>query len=252
MRNKLRIDIVPKLKEIEPQLLQNFANTQRHLSDSHRLLDDYIGLVYRKVVTETNDGYSISITKLRKFPNTKALLYELLHPFGFTAWQDVCDLLDAETGKKIISNTHTLLKNRTELLLRKNESVDNDKEYIILEKEKEVGRPIKLKFESLELKKTATTSIKDKNIIFVDKKKVNYPLHVRKWRRGDVFYPYGLDGKKKVSKFFKDKKLSLFDKNNVWLLCSDSKVLWIVGYAADRRFKITEETTSILKITHNE
>src|SRR5690606_21336299 len=87
-----------------------------------------------------------------------------------------------------------------------------------------------------------------KQIIYVDKEVLKFPLTVRKFQEGDAFYPLGMSGKKKLSKYFKDEKLSLLDKENTWLLCSDNAIVWVIGKRADNSFKITEKSTHILKI----
>ena len=88
-------------------------------------------------------------------------------------------------------------------------------------------------------------------MIYVDASLLEYPLIVRKWREGDVFQPFGLKGNKKISKFYKDEKLSLAAKEKTWLLCSGKTIVWVIGMRADDRFKVTEETTQIVKITTN-
>ena len=85
--------------------------------------------------------------------------------------------------------------------------------------------------------------------IYVDIEKIKFPLTVRKWQNGDYFYPIGMQGKKKLSKYFKDEKLSLIEKENIWLLLSDTKIVWVIGMRQDERFKITETTTSVIKIS---
>nr|WP_231552220.1 tRNA lysidine(34) synthetase TilS [Capnocytophaga canimorsus] len=85
--------------------------------------------------------------------------------------------------------------------------------------------------------------------IFVDADLLEYPLKIRPWQSGDVFYPIGLNQKKKVSKFFKDEKLSIFEKEDQWLLVSGEKIVWIIGRRADNRFRVTSKTVNILKIT---
>ena len=85
------------------------------------------------------------------------------------------------------------------------------------------------------------------NIIYVDEGQLRFPLLVRKWQEGDYFFPLGMKGKKKLSKYFKDEKLSLIDKENTWLLCSEDTILWVIGKRADDRFKVTENTKQILK-----
>ncbi len=85
-------------------------------------------------------------------------------------------------------------------------------------------------------------------IIYIDKDLLSFPLHVRKWQKGDYFYPFGMKGKKKLSKYFKDEKLSLYEKENIWLLCSENKIVWILNHRLDERFKISERTENILKL----
>ena len=87
-----------------------------------------------------------------------------------------------------------------------------------------------------------------KTVIFVDKDKLKYPLVLRQWQEGDYFYPLGMKGKKKLSKYFKDEKLSILEKEKVWLLCSAQDIIWIIGKRADERFKITDHTKQIIKI----
>src|SRR5690606_1784138 len=87
------------------------------------------------------------------------------------------------------------------------------------------------------------------NVIYIDKNLLKFPLGIRKYKEGEYFYPFGMQGKKKkISKFFKDEKLSVLDKENTWILCADDQVVWIVGRRLDDRFKITSNTTSILKV----
>jgi tRNA(Ile)-lysidine synthase len=82
-----------------------------------------------------------------------------------------------------------------------------------------------------------------------DKDLLTYPLFVRKWEKGDYFYPMGMVGKKKLAKFFKDEKYSLLQKENIWLLCSGEDIIWIIGKRLDDRFKISDKTKTILKAT---
>ena len=86
------------------------------------------------------------------------------------------------------------------------------------------------------------------SILYVDNELLKYPLSVRKWQEGDVFYPLGMKGKKKLSKYLKDEKLSLIEKENIWLLISGDAIVWVIGKRADNRFKVTENTKQILKI----
>ena len=244
LRNKLRIEVIPRLKEVDHNLLNGFHQTQKYLNDSMALVNDYMALIKNLVVTDTEDGFEIDILKLQDLPNTNALLYELLAPFGFTAWDDISDLLTAQSGKQIFSESHRILKNRKSLLLVENSFVDNEEIYTIKESDTGIDTPINLKIEQV-----AKTSDYTPSIVYLDLQKLNFPLQLRKWREGDSFHPFGMKGKKKLSKFFKDEKLSLIAKEKTWVLTSENHIVWIVGMRSDHRFKVESQTKKILKIT---
>ena len=243
LRNKIRIDVIPNLKETSKSFLSGFQKTQDHLSESRKLIEDYMALVYNLVVTENFDGYNIHISKLKDLPNTGALLYELLSPFGFTDFQAMNDLMQAQPGKQLFSETHVLLKDRDILILRLLSSEEKEEEFLISEETKAIEIPISLRFSEVD-----TILKTEKNSIYVDKEKLDFPLKLRKWKDGDTFQPFGMKGKKKLSKFFKDEKLSLIAKKNVWLLCSSQKIVWVVGMRQAETSKVTGQTKKILKI----
>lgn len=244
MRNKLRHDIIPVLKSMNTDFSGSFKETLQHLQQAQSLVEDASVLVYKQVVTEVDGQKHINIEQLLRLPNYHAYLYQWLKPFSFTAWNDIYNLPSAQTGKQINTEQYRLLKNREILILEPINQQDNQV-YKIEENQREVTVPIHLYFQ-----KTALISNNFlKNEIYVNKELVKFPLFVRKWREGDYFYPFGMNGKKKkVSKFFKDEKMSVSEKENTWLLLSGKDIVWIVGRRADERFKVTENTTQILKI----
>ncbi|MGV6829461.1 MAG: tRNA lysidine(34) synthetase TilS [Flavobacteriales bacterium] len=244
LRNALRLKVIPTLNDLIPNFSQNFKKSQSNLQESQTLIDDYLILIKQLIVKQIDDEVQINIKKLQDLPSAKALLYELLSPYGFTSWQTIFDLLEAQTGKQIFSKTHRIIKNRDVLLLSriKNKPLQA-KVFEILEHTKKIVNPIFLNFEQV-----TKISNNKKNSAFVDIEKLNFPLQIRKWQQGDVFYPLGMKGKKKISKFFKDEKLSLVEKEKVWLLTSNNKIVWVVGKRLDERFKVTPQTKKILKI----
>ncbi|SKB38742.1 tRNA(Ile)-lysidine synthase [Salegentibacter holothuriorum] len=244
LRNKIRHEIVPVFEEINPQFLETFLKTQSHLKENEELIEDYLSLLYPKIIGKTAYGYSLDINYLKKVPNTSAILYQLLKSFGFTEWNDVYHLLDAQPGKMVFSTSHRLVKDRDYLLLTEIDETE-DKVYEIAKNEDFAMLPMGT-FSFL-----AVDDIHEKtsNCIYVDPGKLEFPLKVRKWQKGDIFYPFGMKGKKKLSDFFKDKKLSLPDKENSWLLCSGEKIVWVINQRADRRFSITLPNQKIIKIT---
>ncbi len=242
LRNNIRLRVLPKFKEINDSVLRNFKTTQKNLQASRSLIEDYMALIYNLAVVKDGAIYRINIQKLREIPNTEALLYELLHGFGFTEWNDISSLLFAQTGKQLFSITHTLLKNRDELLLKKIDSTEVGEEFLV--SEEGIDFPIELKINLVE--EIGDTG---KDTIYVAAEKLKFPLKLRKWREGDSFRPFGLNGKKKVSKFFKDEKLSRIEKERIWLLLSDGRIVWIVGFRMDDYFKVEETTEKIIQIS---
>ena len=246
LRNKVRLEVLPEYKKLTDSVLSSFQQTQYHLQDSQLLVNDYMMLIQALVVTKTKEGVQLNIQKLEELPNTNALLYELLSSYGFTAWEDILDLLKAQSGKQVFSNTHRLVKNRGVLLLT--EIIDQDKVEIfsISADLNEIKSPLHLEFENV----NSVTEV-NRNTIYIDKEKLTFPLELRKWKDGDVFHPFGMKGKKKLSKFFKDEKLSLVAKEKIWVLCMENQIIWIVGIRLDDRFKLEKDTKEIFKITLN-
>lgn len=245
LRNKIRHQFIPLLEEMNPQFLAGFENTQTYLREQLDLVEDYTEIIFRKVVTRNEYGYELDVALLKRLPHTKAVLYQLLKNFGFTEWNDVLNLLEAQSGKMVFSATHRLIKDRDYLLLTEITSPDANKTYQISEKESHVmfsGGALHFEYVS-EIRET------NKHCIYVNPEKINYPLQLRHWRKGDYFYPFGMQNRKKLSDFFKDEKMSLPEKEHVWLLCDKKAIIWVVNKRADNRFAISEHQKNILKIS---
>lgn len=244
VRNKIRHQIVPVLKEINPNLLGSFLKTTEHLRQSQQIINDTIDAVKKEALENSeNEIVKISILEIKKLSNPKAYLFEILKEYGFTEWNDVLNLLEAQSGKHVFSKTHRLLKDRSFLFISKtNKNVQNII-YSIDENTSKITTPIHLTFE-----KVTEASAENKHTIFIDADTISFPLTLRKWQDGDFFYPKGIQGKKKISKFFKDEKHSLIDKDNTWLLCANNKIIWVVDHRQDNRFTPQTNSSSILKI----
>ena len=244
LRNKIRHNLVPILKELNPDFLTSFCKTQAHLHESRKMAEDASIMVYQQVAKDEGDQIHFDLNQLKKLPNYKSYLYDWLKEYGFSAWDDIYDLVDGQSGKQVFSSDFRLLKNRDFLILSPENLDDEEEEYYIFKDQKEVNIPINLSFS-----KVSDISLVSNTTIFVDEDKLWFPLVLRRWRQGDNFQPIGMEGKsKKVSKFFKDNKLSLIEKENVWILCSDNQIVWILGFRQDERFKIGNRTKKILKI----
>ncbi|MFC6876977.1 tRNA lysidine(34) synthetase TilS [Flavobacterium myungsuense] len=244
VRNKIRHQLVPILKEIHPNFLASFQKTQQYLQQANEMVDDAASILFSQVVEEKGDAFYFNVKKLSKLPNYKSYLYHWLKDFGFSAWEDIYNLVDGQSGKQVFSNEFRLLKDRKYLILSSLIQEDAIDEYFIEKNQSEVKIPLKLA-----ICKVSDISLASNTIIFVDEDLLVFPLVLRKWKTGDFFQPFGMNGKeKKISKLFKDEKLSLLDKENTWLLCSNNQIVWVTGIRQDERYRIEKTTTNILKI----
>ena len=244
VRNKIRHHLVPLLKELNPNFISSFQKTQNYLQEAKYMVDDAAIMVYQQVATQEDENISFDLIKLKKLPNYKSYLYQWLNEFGFTAWNDIYDLVESQSGKYVLSSEYRLLKDRETLILSPVDFSPEKQEYFIDANHTVVNVPLNITFSPV-----ADRTIVSNKTIFVDSNKLQYPLLLRRWNEGDQFQPFGMDGKsKKISKFFKDEKLSLLEKENTWLLCSNNRIVWIVGHRQDERFKIENTTKDILKI----
>lgn len=244
LRNKIRHHLIPILKELNPNFMDSFQNTQNYLQDAQMLVEDASIMVYQQVAKQEEEAIFFDLNQLKKLPNYKSYLYQWLNEFGFTAWDDIYDLVDSQSGKQVFSAEFRLLKDRDFLILSPLHIIDEEAEYNIDSSQNQINIPLNLSFS-----KVTDISIGSNTTIFVDEDTLQFPLVLRHWKEGDSFQPFGMNGKsKKVSKLFKDEKLSLIDKENVWLLCSGTEIVWIIGMRQDDRFRITNTTKNLLKI----
>ncbi|MHA7844445.1 MAG: tRNA lysidine(34) synthetase TilS [Winogradskyella sp.] len=251
LRNKLRHEVVPILKEINSQLLDSFQSTLQHLNDTADIVEESLNAVAKRAITHMDENHiTFKISEFKKVNNPKAYLFEMFKDYGFSEWNDVVNLLDAETGKYVVSNTHKLIKHREFLILTDchYELVSESQSGLFFTKSDiEIGKvqtPIGILF----FDEAEALLDNSKTTIYVNLEKLKYPLELRPWETGDVFHPIGMKGKKKVSKFLKDEKLTPFEKKDTWVLTSENKIVWVVGRRADERFKVTDQTNQILKI----
>ncbi|UQD56721.1 tRNA lysidine(34) synthetase TilS [Flavobacterium sp. K5-23] len=248
LRNKIRHDLVPLLKELNPQFIDSFQKTQSYLQESQAMVEDASIMVYQQVAKQEGEAIYFDLNQLIRLPNYESYLYQWLKEFGFSAWDDIYNLVESQSGKQVFSAEFRLLKDREFIILSPINFEEEQSEYFIEKEVTEVNIPLKLI-----LSKVSDISLTANTTIFVDEDKLEFPLVLRRWNEGDYFQPFGMEGKsKKLSKLFKDEKLSLLEKENVWILCSNNTIVWVVGLRQDNRFRIentTKNTTkNILKI----
>ncbi|HNF28920.1 MAG TPA: tRNA lysidine(34) synthetase TilS [Chitinophagaceae bacterium] len=245
-RNNFRLNIIPLIKEhfltVEENLLANIEKWK----EAEVIYNLYINEQKQKLIEVKDNTIQIPILKLQQQKAVKTVLYEIIANYGFTANQlkDAIELLDAATGKYIVSATHRILKNRKWVIITPLKS--NNIQHFIIEQD---DKKIFFDSNSIEIKIIENSEIQsNSNIACLDLKKISFPLLLRKYKQGDYFYPLGMSKKKKISRFFIDAKLSLTQKEDIWVMESNKKIIWLVGLRIDDRFKVTTQTKSILQL----
>ena len=235
LRNKIRERLIPLLKEINPSFNETLVKEKNYLRAVSSIYFTEIEKQRNKILKQKENYFTISKTELKKLNPLETYLYEFLKPFGFSNIEDIARTISKQSGKLFFSSTHRITMDRKDLIIEaigQNEKV----EILIEEVDNKCLYPLHLEFrisDNLGIKK-------DKEIAIVDFNKLRFPLMLRKWQEGDFFTPSGMKGKKKLSDFFIDNKISIPEKEQIWLLCSANEIVWIVGHRISEKFKITE------------
>lgn len=244
-RNKIRLEIIPMLETINPSVKETILRTSENLSQAAAIYNKYIEQCAKTV----KEGDKIKINELLKVTESQAVLYEMLTPYGFNraSVKQIYETINRVSGKKFYSATHQLVKDRENFIINELKS-DNEPVYNLNQESGHIGLPLSMNIETVE--NTPGFEIeKNKQQAYLDKDKLRFPLTIRRWQQGDWFIPFGMKGRKKLSDYFTDQKLTVFDKEKVWILTSGEEIVWIVGHRTDDRFKITPTTKKILKIS---
>lgn len=248
-RNFVRNRLIPCIQEIFPKAEENLLNNLSRFQDAATLFDKAVVDIRKNLVEEKNGELHLPVLKVLKTPAYKTVLFEILKEFNFLSAQipDIVNLLFAGSGKYIDSATHRCLRNRKWLIVSPKTTMRTG--HIVIEKEE---RTISFQEGTLMLReKDWQKEMKidqNINVAMVDANEVAYPLLLRPWKQGDYFYPFGMAHKKKLSRFFIDQKLSVSDKEKIWVIESSKKIVWIPGLRIDNRFRITDSTKKILHI----
>lgn len=249
LRNYIRHKIIPGFKEVFPHFRETMVQNLNRLADASLLYSQALQGELANLVHHNNNLIYINISKLLQTQVPKTILYEILKDYAFSSAMvdDIFHAANAIPGKYFCSATHKLVKDREYYILSQLEK-DMPHRFYIEEGATSIEQPVPMRFEIFD--KTPDFSIeKDPATALLDFDKIAYPLMLRKWQTGDYFVPLGMKDMKKISDFFIDNKLSVIEKEETWLLTSGNQIVWIVGKRIDNRFKITESTTKLLRIS---
>ena len=248
LRNKVRHEILPRFAEMNPSFFSTMKANLKRLAEVEELLEAEVKRFRDESVVEEHGRVLIPLMRVNEHPQKSAVLYEILRPYGFNPKTigDIIKSISGIPGKQFYSPTHRLIRDRFNFILFENREVSDD-EYFIDSETASMEEPVKLAFRVFEKPGDYTFST-NPLIAHFDADSVDFPLILRRWRQGDTFRPLGMKGFKKLSDFFTDQKLSIADKEEVWVLQSGDDIMWVAGMRIDDRFRITPRTKNILEI----
>lgn len=246
-RNFLRLEVIPKLKKIHPNLEQTFLNNISNFKAEAEIVNDFLIEKTKQIISEKGELVLLNKNKLKKQKHLNTILYYILETFGFSASQisDIATNISSngEVGKLFFAANYTLTVDREFAIIK---PVVND-------------HPEEVSIRSFdELKKTGILKLKELSVfervnnkeLIVEKDKLVFPLNIRPKRTGDKFRPFGMKGFKLLSDFLKEQKLNAFEKEKCILLENgNGEIIWVIGYRSDDRYKVTGKETKLLKIT---
>ncbi|WP_312394551.1 tRNA lysidine(34) synthetase TilS [Chryseobacterium sp.] len=254
LRNKIRLEIVPKLLETNNNFLENFKKSASYLNQTKDFIQQQMLEIENRLTTFNNDHKILSKQKLNQ--ESDFVKFEILKKYGFNQEEEISKIFKAENGSHFFSKEYQLTVNYDELIIS---GKTEDGSWKLDHVEKKSNEEIILieKFDFLENQITINldniiSDIEEINKNFewnFDAEKISFPLRLRRQQDGDEFYPVGFSGKKKVSKFFRDEKISILARQKIWILTDrENSVLGIIPFRQDRKYARDEKTNKILKI----
>jgi len=245
-RNFFRNELLPAIKKVFPQVEENLLSNIERFKNTNALYRVCIE-EFKKKICETNASeIRIPILKLMKYQHT-SLIYEIIKDYGFGEKQveEVIKLANSNSGRFIENNRYQIVKHRNWFIITDKNTTG---ETIVIDKGMDLLCFGGGKLQIRTILKEKFQLQKKESIAQLDAKHIEYPLLLRRWKQGDYFYPLGMRKKKKLARFFIDQKLSKNQKENIWVLESNKRILWVVGMRIDDRFRITESSREILLI----
>jgi tRNA(Ile)-lysidine synthase len=247
-RNFFRNNLIPQIQNIFPGVEKNILENIERLKEVADIYQNAIAGKLIRLLEQKGAEIHIPILKLKMEKSLNTIVWEISKSYGFSAAQtgEILKLMDADNGAYVSSVTHRIIKNRKWLIIAEHET-QNTKFYVIEETEMQVHYDQG----AIHLNKLDASNFQiNPNPLYalIDKDKIQFPLLLRKPRAGDYFYPLGMGKKKKINRFLIDLKLSKIEKENCWVLESNKKIVWVVGYRIDNRFKIQDPSKNILQL----
>jgi tRNA(Ile)-lysidine synthase len=251
-RNYIRHHILPEFYKLRNDFSKSLDITINHINEVEQYANIHIAKELENLIEISKLGvFQININKLLGHNFHNLLLYNALKEYNYhnTHIEDIIKLIRGNvSGKTVNSSTHKITIERELLILHKIQDEKNDNLEIQINSLED--NSWNLSNIKLEFPFSGDFRINNQNLAFLDFEKLEFPLTIRNWKHGDSFSPLGMKGEKKLSDFFIDEKISNLKKRKIKLLCSAKKIIWIIGYRIDNKYKITNNTKRILKLEY--
>lgn len=251
-RNKIRLQLLPLMQQINPAAKSNIMQAAIHLSEAATIYNKVIGEANARITTTHADGFDISIPALLDTDVPQAHLFELLHPYGFNSAQvaDIFRSLSSEAGRIFQTTGYTLLRDRTHLCVRNRAQATAAEDMIFtLPENGTIELPDGTRLQSYSIEPDTTWQVPRRNdMLCLDASRLNGPLTLRHPHTGDRFRPFGMKGNKLLSDFYTDLKLPLTEKPKQWVLCHGNDIVWAVGQRSSEKYRLSDNVQKVICI----
>lgn len=245
-RNKIRLNVIPHLKEINPGLEETFQHNIQRFADTELVLQNVVSSLKEQILKEKTGGFYLSIADVKALNPQHLLLFEILRPFNFTepVIAELLSGLDKQSGTAFYSTSHQVIVDRRNLVINPLKKENRTSPNLVVSAHDQA-----VSFFGRQILMSSSSEVqfeRNKNKAYVDAAKLIFPLVLRSRRQGDKFKPIGMNGYKKLSDFFIDEKVTLSDKDYVPILVNgNGEIIWVAGWRQDDRYKLTERTEKV-------
>ena len=252
LRNKIRLGLTPRIREINPRFPFIMSRNIERLMAAQRFIDGAIDHIYAEAVSDEDGIYTIHMENISNADSREFVIYEILSSrFGFKGdvVDGLCRALQSDTtGRRFYSRSHVAYVDRGNIVVTRISDEDNCQVNVQQGQQRAYCGNSVLYFEIVDVDSLPSYNVAD-NVALLDADKVEFPLTLRRWSEGDTFIPFGMTGRKKVSDFLIDGKVSMAEKNRQFVLISGTEIAWLAGRRIADPFRITDSTERVLRIT---
>lgn len=249
-RNKIRLQVLPLLEEIIPSFQQNITQNVHRFQQVHMLFQKEIGRLRKKLLLPRGKDWYIPINYLKLVEARETVLYELLQDFRFSYEQvlEVLKIVSSSGGQQVIGESFRIIKHQQFLIVTAIKTIASS----WIELESDGVTETRAENFTLVQKRLRNNDLQIKtnsDYCYVDADKLHYPLTLRPWKPGDYLYPFGMEKKKKVARLLIDAKIPIHEKEDIWVLVSKERIVWVLGVRNDNRFKVTKATKEVIQFS---